>query len=298
MNAVAQLICTVMLQKIARPSEAALQSALAARRMQPQALPPGRQPSFESQLQPQMQPQYQSQLEYQQAEPELAGNYSQQAQQRPDVFQPQPGPYDRQPQPDAWLQQQQQQQWQAMQQQQQQQGQPSYSQAQPQQQQQPEGSQQAAFSGQGGSRAPVYGGSPNKVEQQRRFAARADATITEPRFDPRRRKTGMLLPDQMAPASNATASRTRIQPRASGPAAAPRLSYTPQRSSAGQSSQSSGSSQAAWPEQQVRQGNVEQPSDVQPSWQFEGSRRDTEQSGNREVSHGIVLQMVDGVYSC
>lgn len=276
----------VVLQKIARPSEAALQSALAARRMQPQALPPGRQPSYESQLQPQMQPQYQSQLEYQQAEPELAGNYSQQAQQRPDVFQPQPGPYDRQPQPDAWPQQQQQQ-WQSMQQQQQQQqGQSSFSQG---QQQQPEANQQAALSGQGGTRPPVYASSPNKVEQQRRFAARADATITEPRFDPRRRKTGMLSPNQMPPASND--SVVRSQPRASGAAAAPRLSYTPQRSSATQSSQSSSSSQAAGPDQQLRQGSVEQPSSVQPSWQFEGGRRDAEQSGNREVSY-IIFALV------
>ena len=262
------------MQKIARPSEAALQNALAARRMQPQALPPGRQPSYESQLQPQAQPQYQSQLDYQQAEPELAGNYSQQAQQSSDAFQAQPGPYDQRPEPDAWSQQQQ---WQAMQQQQQQQRPPPYMRAQPQQQQQPQGSQQAAFSGQGGNWPPVNASSPNKVEQQRRFAARADATITEPRFDPRRRKTSMLSPDQPPPASKDTASRAISQPRASA-SAAPRLSYTPQRSNAAEASQSSGSSQAAWPEEQLRQGSLEQPPSVQPSW-----RSDGEQSGVREV---------------
>ena len=266
------------MQKIARPSQAALQGALAARRMPPQALPPGSQPSYESQLQPQAQPPYQSQLDYQQAEPELAGNYSQQAQQSSAAFQPQPGPYDRQPQPDAWSQQQQ---WQAMQQQQQQQRPPPYMQAQPQQQQQPQASQQPAFSGQGGSRAPVNAGTPNKVQQQQRFAARADATITEPRFDPRRRKTGMLAPDRRPPASTDIASRGMSQARASAPAAS-RLSYTPQRSNAAESAQSSGSSQAAWPEAQFRQGGSDQPSSVQASWESEA--RDGVQSGTTEVS--------------
>ena len=267
------------MQKIARPSQAALQDALAARRMPPQALPPGRQPSYESQLQPQAQPQYQSQLDYQQAEPELAGNYSQQAQQSSAAFQSQPGLYDRQLQADAWSQQQQ---WQAIQQQQQQQRPPPYMQAQPQQQQQPQASQQAAISGQGGDRPPASASSPNKVQQQQRFAARADATITEPRFDPRRRKTGMLAPDQTPPASKDIASPGMNQRRANAPAA-PRLSYTPQRSNPAESSQSSGSSQAAWPEEQFRQGSLEQQSSVQASWQSE-ARRDGGQSGTAKVS--------------
>ena len=122
--------------------------------------------------------------------------------------------------------------------------------------------------------------SPNQVEQQRRFAARADATITEPRFDPRRRKTGMLSPDQAPPAAKDIASRGMSQPRVTA-SAATRLSYTPQRSNGAESSQSSGSLQAAWPEEQFRQGGLEQ-SSVQASRQSD-ARRDGEQGGTIEV---------------
>ena len=124
--------------------------------------------------------------------------------------------------------------------------------------------------------------SPNKVEQQRRFAARADATISEPRFDPRRRKTGMLSSDQTPPAAQDIASRGMSQSRVAA-SAAPQLSYTPQRSNGAESSQSSGGLQAAWPEEHFRQGGLEQPSSVQASQQSD-ARMDGEQGGTREVS--------------
>ena len=126
----------------------------------------------------------------------------------------------------------------------------------------------------------MYAVTPNKVEQQRRYAARADTTITEPRFDPRRRKSGMLSPEQTpAASSNLGVS----QPRASAASAASRLSYTPDRSNGVQSSQSSGSSQGAQPKGPLSQGTSGQPSAELAAWQSEG-RRGTEQSGNSEVS--------------
>lgn len=74
-------------------------------------------------------------------------------------------------------------------------------------QQQP---QQEWFAGQqrqaGNGQPSSFAGSAQKVEQQRRFAARQDAGIEEPRSDPRRRKPAAASFSPPAPSSSAAAA--------------------------------------------------------------------------------------------
>lgn len=93
----------------------------------------------------------------------------------------------------------------------------------------------------------------------------------------------MLSSDQTNPpafrdASNPGKSQTR-----GGPAAASRLSYTPERSNAAQGSQSS-ATQAAQVPGLMSQAVSEQPSTEQARWQFEG-RREAQSGGGSEVGH-------------
>ena len=267
---------------------------------QPQALPPARQPSYDSQLQPQVQPQYQSQLEYQQAEPQLADPYSPQQTQQGWGTRQQPQSYDQQGQPykDDWSQQasrqqypQQQPQWQEPEPQrqlpQQQLPMPSAQyQSWPQQQQQQQQQQQAGYTGPAANRQSAasdsYPGTPNKLEQQQRYAARADATITEPRFDPRRRKATGPSTSWQAPGSLNGGNQGYSQPKAAYSAPSS-VSYTPQRSDGaqGQSSQRGGDSAAAQPARPLSQSIPSQLSPAQAGTEVaQASRRQNSQLRN------------------
>ncbi|KAL0021973.1 hypothetical protein WJX77_001457 [Trebouxia sp. C0004] len=256
---------------LAIPSDIAIQSALQARQaQQPQALPPGRQPSYASQIQPQLQSQ-QPQLQpepiswpepqqgqnqqrqqpqwgsYQQPMPSQSAGWDQKQQPPLQQQNPQLG----QPPPPSWQQQPPQLAASPQLQQQAPPPRPQYqSQSQVPQQQQPQqsgqlpqrqSSRESRYAGQGSNpQSPAtdfYASSPSKLEQQRRSASRSGAAITEPRPDPRRRKPGTSpsAPTAFQQAQAVAAAESTNQFRGPG---ASGVQYPAQQRSSSQSSYS------------------------------------------------------------
>ncbi|DBA80232.1 TPA: hypothetical protein ACH3X2_007467 [Trebouxia sp. C0005] len=300
-------------RKLAVPSDIAIQSVLQARQaQQPQALPPGRQPSYASQLQPQLQSQQPQLLAESGSWPDRQQGLNQQRQQ------PQWGPYQQQmpSQSAGWDQRQQpppQQQdpqlaqrpppsWQQPQppqlQQQAPPPEPQYpSQSQlPQQQQlqqsgqmpQRQSSRESRYAGQGSDqRSPAtdfYASSPSKLEQQRRAASRSGVAIAEPRPDPRRRKQGTLpsAPTAFQQAQAAAAAVTSNQAHGSG---ASGVQSPAQQQNSSQSSYSGPMQTVRTPETRYdSSGNSVRPRNVSLGLQGQRYQPEPQQQGPQNVA--------------
>lgn len=307
-------------KKLPVPSDIAIQSALQARQaQQPQALPPGRQPSYASQLQPQLQSQH-AQLQpepvsrpnpqqgqnqqqpqwgsYQQQMPSQSAGWDQRQQPPPQQQDPQLA----QPPPPSWQQQQQprspqlaaspQLQQQAppplpqfeLQSQLPQQQQPQQSGQLPQRQSSRESKYAVQESDQQSSATDFYASSPSKLEQQRRSASRLGAAITEPRPDPRRRKPGTppSAPTALQQAQAAAGANTSNQSRGPGASGIP---YPAQQRNSSQGSYS-GPMQTAGPleNRYDSSGNSVQPDNA--TWGLQGQtyQPETQQQGPQNVA--------------